>query len=411
MGTVSSSSSGRSKASSNDSLDSPRRDARTTRRHLLTLARALNKFSIEFYQEMASSRTPATLVQSPISIALGLGTLLLGSNGALKEDIYKVLYLVEVIETETLPAFAALHWDLTRLSSSSKGSIVSVISRLFIQKGMELTEKFEELCDSYDISFPVFVDYRNRPDFARSDINHWISQKTGGRVLDFLQSGHLDRDTQMILASVACFRSQWYRQFDPKKTKRMVYTLPMREKIEVEMMHQIGIFKVGHVHKVDSDVIDIPLANGNLRMVVFLPQHYEGLDKVESKISRSLLDAAYESLQEELVDLFLPKFQFDLGSCVTDVLPKLGLKGLSSGKQDGLSRLCEKEGFRLGAAYHHVVFEVDETGGEEVSTAHLHTYKEKPTRSIKADHPFFFAVTDIRTRAIIFFGRVVRPFA
>ena len=122
-----------------DSGDQPRA-ARTTRTHLLCLSRAHNKFSIQLYQEFAKDgKRPGNFVISPISVTIGLGMLHLGAKGASLDELHKSLHLQEIQEGQLLPAFAAMHWDLTR-SVQPKGCIFEMAIRLFVQSGHFMTQ-------------------------------------------------------------------------------------------------------------------------------------------------------------------------------------------------------------------------------------------------------------------------------
>jgi len=78
------------------------------------------------------------------------------------------------------------------------------------------------------------------------------------------------------------------------------------------MMYQRHNFRIFHHQKLDCDVLELPLANTYSKLLIVLPKKVDGVGKLEMKLSRTILETFIEKLQDELVDVYLPKVRIFL---------------------------------------------------------------------------------------------------
>lgn len=74
-----------------------------------------------------------------------------------------------------------------------------------------------------------------------------------------------------------------------------------------------------------------------------------------------------------------------------------------------LSRMTSKTGVALDNIIHQTFIEVTESGTEAAAATVLNLSRDGPSKSFVANQPFLFFIRDIHSKAILFFGRVVRP--
>ena len=400
---------------SDDELDDeePRGPApTTTRTHLLSLCRAHNKFAVALYQEFCKDgKKPNSLLLTPLGIGLGLGMAYIGAMADTQTEMYNAFYLKEVQECHILPAYAAIHWDSLR-SAMPKGCHIETAIRLFAQMEYKMTNEYEEILTSYEISRIRHVDFKRRPEVARKEINKWVEDKTHGRLKDVLPMGYVDRDTKLFLICGLYMKVQWYHSFDPKRTCKMAFHLQGKEIIEVNMMNQQNTFRVGFIQKVDADVLEMPFSNRHMKMFIFLPRKLDGISKIEKNLSRSMVDQLQDHLTEEFVDVFLPKFKFEAGCGVSEFIQKVGVKNAFYENKADFSGIDGSNELFLWRVFHHVMLEIDEAANETPAMTSFHDVgvaDTKPKKIFKADHPFVFYIRDERTGAVVLIGRSVRP--
>ncbi|KAI0213902.1 hypothetical protein LSAT2_001011 [Lamellibrachia satsuma] len=115
------------------------------------------------------------------------------------------------------------------------------------------------------------------------------------------------------------------------------------------MMNQPQHYNCGYCAKLDSDVLELSFINGYTKLHVFLPCKIEGIGKLKWKISRDLIEAAISKVSSQHVDVYLPKFRYELGLPCKDMKASVGIMGI-----DGTCNLF------VSRVFHHVSLEFDE---------------------------------------------------
>ncbi|CAD5114985.1 unnamed protein product [Dimorphilus gyrociliatus] len=388
---------------------------RTTRTHVIALCRANNKFGITVLQAMLSKRQ-GNVIFSPLDLAVGLGKLCIGSDSTTREEFRKALFLAEVEPKHRLPAFAAVYWDTLR-TTAPKGCEIQAASRVFVQKEFQMATAYRETCTKYEMAQVKYVDFK-RADSTRAEINEYVAEKTLRKITNVLPVGLLDQEIKMLIVAAIYIRSKWNLPFEISKTYTAKFSTGGREKIDVNMMNTVSVFRAGYTTKLDADVVEIPWAIDHVRMVILLPRKPDQLPRLEAKLTRSMLENLEGQLHPELLDLHIPRIRYELGFNANEPIQKAGIKDLFVAGKADLSLMDGGKGLYLTKIFHHICLIVDE--GQEDKTVSTPTFGRSSSvgssapassaeRVFKVDRPFIFLVRDYRTRAIIVLGRVVRP--
>jgi serpin B len=108
----------------------------------------------------------------------------------------------------------------------------------------------------------------------------------------------------------------------------------------------------------------------------------------------------------------MPKFTFRTQSALRPALSALGMPTAFSPDQADFSGMAKADKLRIADVLHEAFIAVDEDGTEAAAaTAVIFEATSAPSKTIDLviDRPFFFAIRDDATGAILFFGRVVDP--
>ncbi|ELU08819.1 hypothetical protein CAPTEDRAFT_129241 [Capitella teleta] len=392
------------------------------------LCRAHNKFALQFFQEAArDGKKPGNLAYTPLGISLGLGILYVGSRGVTLQELQQALTTSEVEDVHLLPAFAAIHWDILR-STLPKGCDNEAAVRLFVPEQCCALPVYEDLCQEFEISRFKRVDFENRPDLARKEINQWVDERTRGKIKDVVPPmGIVDRDISILLLSAMYFKVHFLRPFDKNETEDLPFNLMMKETLVVPTMHTQGVFKYCTSSKLECSILQLPMTNKYMKLLILLPKKVEGWRKTEEKLKREHFENALSSLKKHTVDIYLPKFHLQMGNLSGEILQKLGLRAIfGQGKAD-LSGIDGTRDLFLSKIYHYVDVEVDE--GDPADSPGPSSTPDSPVTSLssdpedsastsskpgklktfRADHPFIYIIMDDRSGAVILTGRVVRP--
>lgn len=71
--------------------------------------------------------------------------------------------------------------------------------------------------------------------------------------------------------------------------------------------------------------------------------------------------------------------------------------------------MTSKSGIALDDIIHQTFIEVTESGTEAAAATVLNLSRDGPSKSFVANQPFLFFIRDMHSKAVLFFGRVVRP--
>ena len=148
-------------------------------------------------------------------------------------------------------------------------------------------------------------------------------------------------------------------------------------------------------------------------MVVLLPKRVDGLTEFEGGLSAKGLADWLARLRPRQVDVALPRFRIEARFELQKVLPAMGMPAAFGGKAD-FSGINGMRDLFISAVIHQAYGDVNEEGTEAAAATAVvmergAAARPEPIVSFRADHPFVFLIRDIRTKSILFFGRVTNP--
>lgn len=143
-------------------------------------------------------------------------------------------------------------------------------------------------------------------------------------------------------------------------------------------------------------------------MLVLLPQNPDGLKKLIGEFNSNSLNEITDSLQEEILNVGLPKFEVQTTGGAEKVLAKEGLASLFTSKAD-FSGISKTHKLRVGELQQHVTLRVDESATtENFLTASIAQRTNEPVgeRTIVINRPFLFFVRDRIDDVTIITGKI-----
>ena len=157
--------------------------------------------------------------------------------------------------------------------------------------------------------------------------------------------------------------------------------------------------------------IELPFRGNKLAMTLLSPTS-SSLSDFESQLNVEKWQSVIDAMQPGNVSLILPKFEFETGTIsLKGALAMLGL-GSIFGSAD-LSAMVPGLSLFISDVLHKTFVKVDEGGTEAAAATAIVVFtesaEEPPSLTISLTQPFVFAIRDIESGQILFFGRVSDP--
>ncbi|XP_068010714.1 alpha-2-antiplasmin isoform X2 [Melanerpes formicivorus] len=354
------------------------------------LADGLMRFSIDLLREVQLESNSTNVILSPLSIALALSHLALGAANETEK------HLLEVMHLESVPC---LHHMLGTLRSRLTGSTLSLASRLYLQKGFEVKEKFLEDSEKFYGAKPVTLSGISKDDLIA--INKWVKEATHGQIPTFLQQ--LPANTVMLLLNAIHFHGFWRNQFDASLTGPDVFHLDDDYVVPVEMMkaHKYSLSWFA-LESQDIQVAKFPFKS-NMSFVVIVPNQYTW------NTPHVLENFPYKQLcrlfpREVPTTVKIPKLKLDYQLELNKVLSQMGLQELFTSPD--LQKITE-EPLLVSSIQHQSTLELKEDGVE--ASAATSVAISRSVSAFSLDRPFVFIIFEDQTGIPLFIGSVQNP--
>jgi serine protease inhibitor len=275
---------------------------------------------------------------------------------------------------------------------------IRIANGLFPQEGLTVGEPFlRTLAEQYGVGVHP-LDFRQRT--AVEAINAWTRQQTAGRIHALFDD--LPADTKLVLANAVYLRADWRHPFSG--TTSDSFTRAGGGTASVPTMHQQEPLR--YADGPGWQAVELPYAGSDLAMWVLVPAAGSAPDALLTPAS---LARVGKGLRTELVDLALPRWDF---ATTVDLIPALRGRGLTAPFEPAADFSGISPGLFVARAVQRATITVDERGTEAAAVTGLMMTLSGPAGTpvtVRADHPFAFAVVHVPTGTPLFVGRVADP--
>uniref|UniRef100_A0A8C6SW87 Serpin B6 n=1 Tax=Neogobius melanostomus TaxID=47308 RepID=A0A8C6SW87_9GOBI len=380
------------------------------------LCKANTTFTLDLFKSLGGKDKTSNVFFSPLSISSALSMLLLGAKGSTAKQMREVeVYYVCTMYSLCLPylvlpqclktkdckdvhsSFAALLQELNKPDSSYA---LGVANRLYGEVENIFTyhtaAHFQNFLKFYNAELES-VDFLNKAEEARNQINSWVEEQTQGKSV-------LDSSSKLVLVNAIYLKADW-------KEHSLRF---QRETRTVKMMWHKSKFKLRHVKEVSCQVIELPYKRGELSMLIFLPNDIEdnttGLEKLEKQLTcETFMEwTRPDKMDLHQVELKLPRFRVEENYELSEVLKHMGMEDAFAQTRCDFSAMCPTKDLMLSKAVHKAFVDVNEAGTEAGAATFVLMAlgsSKGPQASFIADHPFLFFIRHNATRAVLFAGR------
>jgi serpin B len=359
---------------------------------------------------------------SPVSFHAVLSLLAAGATGAIRDQI------VSFLGPAGAEAHAALMSRFSHLEEGRNRSIqIRCATGVWVDSTLRLKPAFADMAASRFNAEARGVPFGSSPEQARSEINEWFEDKTGGRWKELLPEGSISAATVVVLSNALYFRGYWYDPFDPTLTEDGDFYVSPGHAVRTPFM--VG----NYVHDnmciachPGFKVLRMPYVGWHhgrrFSMCIYLPDDSDGLPGLVRALSSD--PAALLAVPKKRVpvgELRIPKFEVSLRLDASQLLRDLGLHlpfRLNPAGQSFSEMLDDSEmPMAVLSVVHHCSVSVNERGtvaaaATEVEILGFCPPPDEVIVDFVADHPFLFFIImeeGDNTAAIVYAGQVVNP--
>ncbi|XP_038189473.1 serpin B6-like [Arvicola amphibius] len=349
---------------------------------------------------------------SPMSISSALVMVFMGAKGNTASQMIQALSLEKCSGNGDGDVHQGFQSLLTEVNKTGTQYLLRTANRLFGEKTFEILASFKDSCRKFYEAEMEELDFKGDTEQSRQHINTWVAKKTEDRIKEMLDHDMVKPNTALVLVNAIYFKGNWEKQFNKEDTREMPFKVTKNEEKLVQMMFKKSTFKMTYVEEISTKILLIPYAGNELNMIIMLPDEHIDLRKVEKEITyeKFIEWMRLDKMQEQKVEVFLPRFTLEENYDMENFLCKLGMTDAFEDRAD-FSGISSKQGLSLSKVVHKSSLEVNEEGTEAVAATAAVFILGSPlyTSRFCADHPFLFFIQHVKTNGILFCGRFSSP--
>ena len=363
-------------------------------------------FALDLYQQLRTE--DGNVFFSPFSISDALAMTLAGARGQTAQELADALHL-NLDAAALHPAFQSVLAEMRpRRGDRFK---LKVANALWGQQDFDFQQEFVDLARRHYGARMAQVDFRNKLDRTIRVINRWVSRKTQRRIKEVVDAGTVNTQTVLVLTNAVYFKGKWAQPFAKRDTETAPFLLAEGGQASAPLMTVEA--KIPFLDGDGFKVADLPYKGDTLSMLVVVPDAPDGLSALEHALDPQTLAEWINGLEEQTVDVFLPRFEIRSKFSLKKVLGALGVQQAFLPGVADLSGIGASPGdLFIGVVKHEAFVKVGEQGTVAVAVtavgARSTSLPPEPPK-FRADRPFLFLIRHRPTGSILFLGRVTNP--
>lgn len=365
-----------------------------------------NQLGLELLSKVKENNEGNVFI-SPISLFMALSMIYNGSDGITKEELAKVLHIEGMDVNEVNQANASM---MSILHNDSDQVRLNIANSIWLNENYHFNNDFSKTTQRY---FHAEIQEINVMDpHSLEIINNWVEKETNKKIKKLIDS--IDPNVTSLLINAVYFKGAWTNEFDKKLTKERTFYFMDGSSIEVPLMS----LKASFPYFENDNFQAITLSYGEseeMSMKVFLPRKNISLIDFENLLTSENWEKWMSKFKHEKGTIMLPKFQMIDEVILNDPLKELGMSSSFETKSANFSRMIQEEvPIWISEVKQKTFLEVNEKGAEATGATliNMKSGSSEPTKApfvMEVNRPFFIAITDDKTGAILFLGLVHNP--
>lgn len=339
---------------------------------------------------------------SPLSLHIALGMLLNGAEAETRAGIIKTLKAEGSSVEELNKAYRTLLKEMPEADNKVK---LSIANSVWYRREFSVKQSFQQVLKE---TFDAQISGEPFDDSTVKKINQWASDHTQGKIKQVIDQ--IQGDMVMFLMNALYFKGDWKYTFDKKQTKDWNFQLANGSDKKVKMMFTESDLR--SYANDDFTAVELPYSSGQFNLTLFVPRAGKNLNAVLQKFDHTKWEAVQSALAAGTVRVGLPKFTLEYEIQLKKVLSDMGMSKAfeSSAELNGIS---DDGRLSVGFVKQNTFLGIDEEGTEAAAVTTigvvLTSVGPGTPKTVIADRPFFFVISEKTSNTILFTGRIVNP--
>jgi serine protease inhibitor len=363
------------------------------------IAGAYNDFGLKLLAQTRQSVPGKNVFLSPVGLAFALS---MAANGAQGETLRQITATLQLEGAPDLnEANLALLEHLSKLDAKIK---LEIANSLWTARDAEIKAPFLAAARQFYQAEVSSVDFNN-PATAQK-INDWCSDHTHGKIPKMVQPPL--GENRLILLDAIYFKGDWTVPFDKKLTHDLPFTLAGSQTVTHPRMSRAGEFEY---YEDDAfQAVCLPYAGRAVSMYVFLPK--KSLDEFLQSLTPENWRQWLTQFRSQKGALELPRFKLENEYSLKEVLAALGMPAAFT-RQANFHGISD-ESLYIDWIRQKTYVDVNEEGTEAAAVTGIGfraaaIMREPPPFRMVVDRPFFLAIREDQSGAILFLGAIMDP--
>jgi serpin B len=365
------------------------------------LTSAFNRFGFDLFGELVNwDGRGENIFISPFSVSLALAMTYNGAATTTEQAMASTLHIEGMERQVANKAAAALLRFLDGLEHDVE---LSIANSLWARQGLPLEGDFLQRNTDYFGAEVASLDFGDPS--ARDAINQWVSDQTRGKIEEIVKE--IKATDIMFLINAIYLSGPWQYPFEQEETTSGTFHLLDGSEKEHPMMSCEGTYM--HYQGEGFQALKLPLRDSRIGVYVFLPDEDSSLPEFLSKLNSDDWESWMSRFELRHGPLVLPRFKFEYEALLNGALEALGMGEAFSPGAD-FSAMSPTNPW-IDRVRHKTYVRVNEEGVEAAAATSVavEAVSRPPPFEFIADRPFYFAIRDDNTKAILFMGAVFDP--
>ena len=361
-----------------------------------------DRFAFKLFRQLVGANDTSNVFCSPFSVMSCLMMGWEGATGETREEMAKVLEIVE--DPESCQRFLK-----AALGISGPGLELAIANSLWCDEQVRMLPNFQTLAQDKYAAEVVSLPFSS-PDSVRR-INAWVADKTQGKIGSIIDT--LNPLALLVALNAIYFKGLWETPFEKTLTREEPFFIPGNHTIKVPLMRRSGYYP--YYEESAFQAVRLSYRGNRVSMYIFLPSKESSLPAFLSTLTSAQWGHLMWTFTDTKGVVGLPRFKFEHGIELNPILASLGMSEAfdpGRAKFDGMA--LRPPPVYIGEVIHRAVVEVNEEGTEAAAVTSVmygaSARQSKPrVFQMILDRPFFFVIRDDHSNMILFMGTVNDP--